>query len=264
MRPTFDRWADRLTYLLAEAQLLVAGLSIVAGIVLVWWSPSIPSVPPIVWDVLIVMLLFLVPLGATGYRTGKWIRYRDAVQVTELNAVTGTLEWWLVPPETWRERTSDGGPDTYRMDGKEVAREFDHDPSTDTLRVRGVWLEEIQDAKLLTSRQHMKRIYEELPSLKVTVGVLRDSTSQIGAVLQRRIINRVETARERGTMLDKSAISDVFEDYESKADDLGTSDLPTLGPEDVPEWDELADESMPDESPATNGEAIAADGGTEE
>jgi hypothetical protein len=253
MRPTFENWKDRVVYLLAEAQLLLVGLSLVAGVLLIWWSPSIPSVPSIVVDAFIVAFLLVVPLGFAGYRIGRKLRYLQMVQVTHLNAVTDSLEWWLVPPEMWRERQTDGKPDTYRMDGKEVAREFDYDDATDDLRVRGVWLEEIQDAKLLTSRRHMKRIYDEIPGLKVTVGVLRDSISQMGAELQTRLINRIETARERGTLLDKSAVTEVFEDYETKADDLGTSDLEAIGPDDVPDWEDLEEEAMP-EDVATNGE----------
>jgi len=78
---------------------------------------------------------------------------------------------------------------------------------------------------------------------------MRDSVNELGADIQRKIINKAAEARERGTMLDKSAVKTVFEDFEDRITGTTESDLPTL------EVEEMAESAIP-EPPTVDGEMV--------
>jgi len=74
----------------------------------------------------------------------------------------------------------------------------------------------------------MDSIYEKLTQSHIQRNVMRYSVSEPGADIQRAIINSNAEAREKGTMMDETAVSDVFEDFSEDIGDVGESDLPTL------------------------------------
>ena len=117
---------------------------------------------------------------------------------------------------------------------------------------------------MLTSKSHMEDMYNKLVESHITLGVMRDSVRQLGADIQNELINRLAAAQERGEMMDKTAIKDVFEEYEEKAEELGNDDLPEVGPEDLPDW-ELDEMDGPGEISPENsgapGDQVATDGG---
>lgn len=229
---TFGSWKDRLTYIAAEAPILVAGVLVSAAIALIWFKPEVPGVPPIVMGWTAALLLLGPPLFGFFVWGIHKLRRRNQVEVHHVDAVEDTLEKYYVDPEIWREKDVTG-PAPYPVNGASAwaVQDIDWDDEMDTLRVEGVWLEETQDVKLLTDKSHMRAIYGKLTESHIALGILRDSASELGADIQRKLINDMAEARERGKLMDETAVKDVFESFESEATDLGADDLPTIEPE---------------------------------
>jgi len=229
---TFASWRDRLTYIVAEAQVLVGGVLVSTAVAIIWLRPEIPGVPPIVVGWVATLLLLGPPVFGFFVWLIHKIRTRNMVEVHHVNAVEDVITKYYVEPEIWREKKIDG-PNPYPVNGNAgwAVREFEYMHDLGELHVRGVWLEEVEDTRLLTSKSHMESIYSKLTESHIALKIFRDSVSEFGADIQGRIINRSAEARERGVMLDKSAVKDVFEDFEADVRDLGADDLPTLEPE---------------------------------
>jgi len=266
---TFGGFWDRVTYVVAEAQLLVAGLLTSLALLLVWLRPEIPGVPPIFMGWFAAFLL----LGPPTFGFFVWLvhklRVRNMVEVHHVNARTDELKKFYVEPDLWKEKSVDG-PGPYPVNGASAwaVQEFEHDEEMGEIRVKGVWLEETDDTKLLTSKSHMEAIYGKLTESHIALGILRDSASEYGADIQKRLTNRMAEAREKGKMMDETAVKDVFEEFEDSATNLGTDDLPHLEEDAEPVGDDI-DKSGP---PSTVSEAVeagpsaaaATDGGTEQ
>lgn len=251
-------WRDRLTYIVAEAQLLVAGLAISLVVLLVFYQPSLPGVPPWLFSLIFASLVLGPPLILGGVKFARWLRNRRLVEVHHVNAVEDTVEKWMVPPEVWAEKTVEG-PDPWPVNGQSAwaVREFEYHEDTGDLLVAGIWLAECADDELLTSKSHMEDIYgwlldryRDLNRLTARVDVMVSQTEE-------QTVTAVAEAHERGTMLNKSAVSDVLEDAKSDVDDLDDEDVPTLSDADVPDH-------FADPAPTENGDAVnlePADGG---
>lgn len=257
---TFDGWSDRLTYVLAEGQLLVAGVLVATGLGLWWFNPQVPGVPPWTTNVLVGWLVLGPPMFVFGLRFVAWLRVRRFVEVHHVNAVDDVVRTYFVPPDVWAEKRVDG-PAPYRVnDGDAVAvREFDWAPEygeNGSLRVSGVYLSELEDTKLLTSKSHMERMYDDLVDSHLSLAYISDSVSELAADLQTRLINRVVEARENGERLDKDAVQEVTEDFEERARNLTDDDLANIQNEDLPEH-------LPDALPAgeTHNPTADASGG---
>jgi len=203
-----------------------------------------------------------------------WLRTRNYVEVHHINSVEDVAKTYFVPPELWAQKRVDG-PAPYRMnDGDAVAvREFDWAPEygdSGTLRVSGVYLSEMQDTKLLTSKSHMERMYDELVDSHLALAYIRDSISDLSADLQTRIINRVAEAREKGEQLDKEAVQDITEDFKQRAENITEDELSDITADDLP--DHHADALPAGEqhnpsagAPSSDGRGpAAADGGSQE
>ncbi|WP_324666274.1 hypothetical protein [Haloarcula sediminis] len=269
---TFSSWSDRITYIVAEAQLLVAGLLVSLAIALIWIRPSVPGVPPIFMGWFAAFLLLGPPTFGFFVWLIRKLRNRNMVEVHHVNGLSDEIEKYYVEPELWREKKVDGA-NPYPVNGGSAwaVQEFEEDEEMQGIRVKGVWLEETEDTKLLTSKSHMEAIYGKLTESHIALGILRDSVSEYGADIQKRLINSMAEAREKGKMMDESAVKDVFSDFEENAKGHGPDDLPTLEPE-----EDGADPRAPDpepEGPAQNvaeaagasaSEVAATDGGTEE
>jgi hypothetical protein len=267
---TFGGWSDRVTYIVAEAQLLIAGVLVTLGIVLLWWQPDVPGVPAWIGGVLATFLLFGPPLFGFFVALIRRFRQRNMVEVHHVNSVQDACEKYMVAPEIWKEKNIEG-PNPYPINGGSAwaVREFDFQEDVDQLVVRGVWLSEVEDVKMWTSKRHMNSVYEKLVESHMTLKIFRDSVSELGADIQGRLVNQMAEARERGTMLDKSAVKDVFEDFESSIEDMGTDDLPQLDHGDLPgeSVEDLTDhsvEEMDAEISMGMGNETAADGGSEQ
>lgn len=244
----FGNWKDRLTYVFAEAQILVLGLVFSLGAALVIFRPSIPQLPPVTIGILAATMLFGPGLFGFFVWFVKKLRTRNMTEVHHVNARKDVLDKYYVEPSIWAEKSIEG-PNPYPVNGGSgwAVQEFEWMEDLEELRVKGVWLEEAQDTKLLTSKSHMEAIYEKLTESHITLHILRDSVSEFGADIQRRIINKSAEARERGKMMDKAAVKDVFEEFEENASGMGDDDLPTLEPDDLPgDLDGEPDESDTD------------------
>ncbi len=248
MSTTFGGWWDRITYLLAEAQLLFIGIALSIGAALVIFRPSLPGVPPIVVGWFAVVLLFGPALFAFFVVLIQHLRQRRMVTVHHVDGRNDIVEKWYVSPEVWEEKTVDG-PSPYPINGGSAwgVQEFEYLDDVGDLRVRGVYLSECQDTKLWTVKSHMNSVYEKLTQSHITLSIMKDSVEELGSDIQKRIINKTVEARERGTMLDKSAVTDVFEDFKQDIEGMGPDDLPTVDIEDV------AEDAIPDDPSSSMG-----------
>jgi len=271
---TFGGWRDRLTYVVAEAQLLVAGVLVAAGVLLWWFNPSVPGIPPWVTNVLVGWLVLGPPMFIAGLRFVAWLRIRNYVEVHHVNAVEDTVRTYFVPPDIWGDKRVDG-PAPYRVnDGDAVAvREFEWSPEygeNGHLAVSGVYLSELEDTKLLTSQSHMQRMYEDLVDSHLSLAYLSESISDLSADLQTRLINKVVEAREKGERLDKDAVQTVTEEFREQAEAITDDELADITPDDLPDH-------LPDALPAGethnpsagknsvgDGQHATTDGGTQE
>jgi len=267
---TFGGWSDRLTYVVAEAQLLVAGLFISLGLILLWVRPEVPGIPPWVGAIVAALLLLGPPLFGFFVQLIRKFRNRGMVDVHHVNAKDDVLEKYQVAPEIWSEKKIEGAnPYPVNGGGAWAVREFEFQEDTDQLIVRGVWLSEVEDVRLMTSKTHMESIYEKLTESHLALQVIRDSVSELGADIQGALINSMAEAREKGRMMDQHATKNVFDDFREDVEEVGTDDLPTIEDADLPggDLDELAEEvETPDplgDSMGMGGEQpTAADGGT--
>ncbi|MFC3478733.1 hypothetical protein [Halobacterium litoreum] len=267
---TFGDWRDRTTYLLAEAQLLVAAVLVASGLVLWYFDPGIPVLPPWVGDLLVGWLVLAPPSTLAGLRFAHWLRTRNWVEVHHVNRVDDVVKTYFVPPEVWDAKRVDG-PAPYRVnDGDAVAvREFDWAPEygeNGQLTVSGVFLSELEDVKLYTSRKHAERSYEELVDSHLSLAYLRDSISDLAASLQTRLINEMAYAREHGEHLDKAAVQEVTDEFREQAESVTEAEVTDLSPEDLPDWtaDALPEGRPEDVGMETDAQSqpAATDGGT--
>ena len=245
---TFGSWSDRLTYLLAEGQILVAGFLLSLGAALVIFRPQLPGIPPIVIGWFAVLLLFGPALFGFFVVLIKWLRKRRMVEVHQVDGRRDLVKHYYVTPEVWKEKTVDGAA-PYPINGGSAwgVQEFEHLEDVGELRVKGVYLSECEDTKIWTIKSHMDAIYEKLTESHIALSIMRDSVNELGADIQTRIINRAAEAREKGTMLDKSAVKDVFESFEAEIQGTDESDLPTV------EFEDVADDAIPDEPGSSMG-----------
>jgi len=264
LRPTFANAWDRLTYIVANAQLLVAGVLAFAGFLIAYTRPQI-GVPGWLIDLLAGSLVLAPITFLAGLRIVRWLRQRRMIRVHHVNAADNVTKPYDVPPDVWNEKVVEGPPPYRTNDNEEyVVREYDYVEETGTLYVRGVWLSELQDTKLLTTRSHFQRVYEQLQDDHIQLSLFEDSLTDMMSELQTRLMNRIAEAKQRGEHLDKSAVRDVVADFE---EDITSDrdDLADLQPDDVPEWDgppeEAAVDAVESSSPALSESAAATDGG---
>ncbi|SNR49267.1 hypothetical protein [Halorubrum vacuolatum] len=254
---TFNGWADRLTWLLAEGQILVLGLAFTLGGIIVIYRPTLPSVPPIVVGWIAAILLFGPPLFAFFVVFVRRLRNRNMVAVHQVNGRSDVVEKYYVEPTIWQDKKIEG-PAPYPINGGAAwgVQEFEYDEDLGDLRVKGVWLSECEDTKILTSKSHFEAIYEKLTESHIALNVMRDSVSEFGADIQQTLVNRGAEAREKGTLMDERAVKDVFEAFGEDISGTGADDLPTL------ELEELASEAVGE--PERNGSAPSDGLGPEE
>jgi hypothetical protein len=240
VRPTFSNAWDRLTYVVAEAQLLVAGVLVATGALLAWFQPTIPSAPPWAVDLASATLLFGPPLFLAGTKFARWLRTRRWVEVYHVKAPE-TVAHYYVPPETWASKTVEGPGPWPVNDGEAWAvREWEYHEDTEDLYVRGTWYSALSDDKLMTARRHTSQIHESLIDAKLELGALVDRIDEMGAEIQKRVLTAASEARQRGRMLDKTAVKDAVE--EAKESVETEEELPTIEEVDLPDG-ELGDQS---------------------
>lgn len=257
---TFGGWSDRLTYLLAEGQILVIGLLLSVGAGLIIFRPELPGVRPIFVGWFAVLLLFGPALFGFFVVLISALRQRQMVSVYHVNGRKDLVKKYYVSPEVWKEKTVEGAA-PYPINGGSGwgVQDFEYLEDVNELRVKGVYLSECEDTKIWIIKSHMNAIYDKLTQSHIALSIMRDSVNELGADIQKRIITRAAEAREKGTMLDKSAVKDVFKDFEDEIAGTDENDLPTV------EVEQIAEDAIPDEPGSSMGmgdsssQAVSAD-----
>lgn len=210
---TFDGWRDRLTYVVAEAQMLVAGLLVSIAIMLLWFRPTIPGIPPIFMGWFAAFLLLGPPVFGFFVWLIRWLRRRNMVTVFEINAVTGTREKWYVEPEVWEDREVDGPSPFFEeeADSWEV-RNFDYDEDLGQLRVTGCHMAMMQDSRLLTFKTLVFDLHETFANEWKEKIMARARETKRGLDQQEAIVNAQAEASERGLMEPKTVVSETWEE----------------------------------------------------
>jgi len=86
----------------------------------------------------------------------------------------------------------------------------------------------------------MDAIYGKLTESRITLNIMRDSISELGADIQKTIVNAGAEAREQGTLMESSAVTDVFEGFKKDIEGTGPGDLPTIDTDEfVPDGPEI-------------------------
>ncbi|ELY52794.1 hypothetical protein [Natronolimnohabitans innermongolicus] len=230
---TFDSWADRLTYLLAEAQLIVMGIAVSLGALLIWIRPSVPGVPPVARGMFAASLLLGPPLLALFVTGARKLRQRRMIEVHHINGVEDVREKYYVEPGVWDDKTVEG-PSPYRVNDGEAfeVREFDWHPDqgeTGTLIVTGCYFSQIADSKLVTVKAMLEDIHGELIETAIAYNKLRGRISRMGVEIERDTINAHAEADERGLMTQKTSVKDRFEAAEEDVDEWSSDEISDLG-----------------------------------
>ena len=262
---TFGGWADLLTYVLAEGQLVVAGLAVTLGALLLWIRPEIPGVPPITKGIFAALLLLGPPLLGLFVTGARRLRNRNMVPVYHINGVTDTRKKKYVEPGVWENKTVEG-PSPYRCNDNEAfeVREFDWYPDqgeTGTLIVTGCHFSQMADSKLITVKAMLEDIHGELVETAIAYNKLRGRISRMGIEIERDTVNAHAEADERGLMTQRTSVKERFEAAEEDAKEWSTDEISDLG-----DYEQDFDPTEPD--PITinqhSEQAAATDEGTHE
>ncbi|AGN02816.1 hypothetical protein L593_14385 [Salinarchaeum sp. Harcht-Bsk1] len=262
LSPTFGSWRDRLTYLVAEAQLLVAGLLISLGIMVLWFQPKLPGVPGWVYGAIAATLLIGPILFGFFMSFIGWLRTRHWVTVHHINGVTDTREKYKVSPEVWAEKTVEG-PSPYRVNDGDAfeVREFDYYDDQDELIVTGAYFSKLADSKLITVQAMLEDIHGQLIETAIAYNKLRGRISRMGVEIERDVVNFQAEADERGLMGRKTAVKERFEAAEEEAQEWDTDEIKDLGDYELdydPVENPRGEPLEPSDRPA------ATDGGTDQ
>ncbi|MFC3960362.1 hypothetical protein [Halovivax cerinus] len=257
---TFGGFWDRLTYVVANAQLLVAGVLISLAVAVVIYRPTLPGVPPLAIGWFAISMLLGPPLFGFFVWLVHKLRVRGMIEVHEINGVTDVREKWYVEPEQWKDKTVEG-PSPYPVndgDAYEV-REFDWHEDTETLIVTGCHYSSLADSKLVTVKAMMEDIHGQLIETAIAYNKLRARISRMGVEIERDVVNFQAEADERGLMGQKTAVKERFEAAEDEAQEWDTDEMRDLG--------DYEHEYDPVENPegitvdASTGQQAATDGG---
>ncbi len=257
---TFGGVWDRLTFIIAEAQLLVAGTMVTIGLILLWTRPDVPGIPAWVGGVAATFLLFGPPLFGFFVFLLRRFRNRHRVQVHHINGEKDIREKYMVAPEIWSEKTVNG-PSPYVVnegDGFEV-REFDWHEDMEELTVRGCYMSQLADSKLVTVKTMFEDIHGDLIDAYLELNRLRGRISKMGLEIQSDVINEEAEADERGLMNPRTTVRDRFEGAKKDAEDRQQSEI-----KDVTEYTEEYAEEHDLGMPATTQTTAATDGGNDE
>ena len=124
---TFGGWSDRLTYLLAEGQLIALGVLFSLGAAIIYIRPSLPGIPPIFFGWFAALLLLGPPLLGIFVTGVRKLRQRRMVEVHHINGVDDVRQKYYVAPEVWAEKNVEG-PSPYVVNDGDAfeVREFDY------------------------------------------------------------------------------------------------------------------------------------------
>lgn len=254
---TFGGWADRVTYVAANAQLLVLGVIVSLGVAIVWYKPTVPGVPPIVWGWFAALTLLGPPLLGLFVQGVRWLRNRNMVTVHHINGVTDVREKYYVEPKVWEQKTVEGPPPYVVNDGDAYeVRAFEYHEDTGALIVTGCYQSTMADSKLVTLKAMLEDIHGDLIEDSIAYNRLRGRISKMGVEIERDSINAQAEADERGLMTRKTSVKDRFEEAKKEAERWDSDEIRTV--------EDYEFDYDPAENPAgVTVEPAATDGGGE-
>jgi len=260
MPSRFQRFQDRVAYVLAEGQLLVLAVLFSAGVALLLFQPEIPRVPPVVGGILAAGLLFGPILFAWFVTLIQFFRQDDRETIWLVNGVTDEREKFRVKPEVLEEMDVDGPAPQPVNDGRDLeVREFTWRDDVEQLTVRGTYMSALADSKLVTVKAMLEDVHGELVDAFLEYNRIRGRVKKMGLQIQHDVINEEAEADERGQMNPKTAVKDRFEEAKASIEQADDTEI-----QDVDEYAEayagehgIETTSGP---PATQGRA-ATDGG---
>jgi hypothetical protein len=227
--PTFSSRRDRLTYLVGRFRWALVALVIAAMAGVIYWQPELPTIPRWVGPVILANLMLGLPGLLAGRKFAEWLRNLRWVHVYEIDGLRGTREKWLVPPETWREKTVEDvppNPVNDREDWEVISFEWEED--VEELRVSGTWPGEAKTGELVAERTYYEEMHNTLLDGYRELKQLRAKWHRMATDLEGKVINEQAEAVERGTQLDPDATAEVYEEAKEFADEDPLSDLPDL------------------------------------
>jgi len=180
---TFGDWKERITYVVAEAQLLVFAVLFSLGVAILWIQPSVPGIPPVVvfgWFAALILLgPPLIAIFVTGARK---LRDRRMTTVYHINGgVDDVRKKYYVEPELWSQKTVEGpSPYVYNDGDAFEVREFTHHEDIGELVVRGCYMSQMADSKLVTTKTMLEDIHGDLVEAFLELNQLRGRISKIG------------------------------------------------------------------------------------
>ena len=223
---TFSGWSDRVTYVLAESQLIAFGALVSIGAALFWIRPSVPGVPPIVFGWMAALMLLGPPLAGLFVTGARKLRNRNMLPVHHINGVEDVREKFYVEPEVWHNKTVEG-PSPYPVNGGEAfeVREFEWHEDTEDLIVSGCYQSNMADSKLVTLKAMLEDIHGDLIEDSIALNKLRGRISKMGVQIEHDTINFQAEADERGLMGAKTSVKERFEDAREDADKWDSDDI---------------------------------------
>ncbi|USZ71996.1 hypothetical protein [Natronosalvus halobius] len=223
---TFSSWSDRVTYLLAESQLIVLGIMVSLGAALIWIRPSVPGIPPIVFGWFAALLLLGPPLLAVFVTGARKLRNRHMIPVHHINGVEDVREKYYVEPEVWANKTVEG-PSPYQCNDNEAfeVREFEWLEDTEDLIVTGCYQSNMADSKLVTLKAMLEDIHGDLIEDSIALNKLRGRISKMGVEIERDSINFQAEADERGLMGQQTSVKERFESARKEADKWDSDEI---------------------------------------
>ena len=261
---TFGDWRDRLTYVLAEGQLLVAGVLVSLGILLIWFRPELPGIPPIVYGWFAAILLLGPPLAGLFVTGARKLRNRRMVAVHHINGVKDVREKYYVEPGVWENKTVEG-PSPYSVNDGEAfeVREFDWHPDqgeNGTLIVRGCYFSQMADSKLVTTKAMLEDIHNDLVEAFLEYNRLRGRISKMGLQIQKDVINEEAEADERGLMNPRTTVKERFDSAKKDAEESDIDEIKDIS-QYVEDYAGEHDIETTGGPPQTQEQAAATDGG---
>lgn len=210
---TFDGWADRLTYVLSNAQALVAGLLVSLGVLLWLWRPALPQVPPWTGGVFATVLLFGPPLTGLFVTIIKLFWKLTHEEVYHINAAEDVRRKLYVKPEVWEDKTVDG-PAPYQVNDNTAweVREFEYHDDTGEVVVTGCYMSQMQDSALVTFKSLVYDLHERFVYAWLERNELRGTETRRALENQQEVINRNAEASERGLMLAPEMVREQWDD----------------------------------------------------
>lgn len=214
----------------ADSQALVLAVLFSGGVAIVLFKPEIPRVPPIVGGILAVILLFAPPLGAFFITLFQKFRQDNRETVWLINGVTDEREKYLVKPEILDDMDRDGPAPQPVNSGRDLeVREFNWREDTETLDVRGTYMEALSDSKLITCKAYLEDVHGDMADAWMSLNRMRGRIKRMGLQVQEDVINEEAEASERGLVRPKSAVSDAFESAKESTEQEDNSEISDLG-----------------------------------